>query len=99
MTMDSVSDLSSQFRVTLFVGPQPVQGKPYTQSTVYNVKKRSWKGGIQVAVELAQAQIDQLSDAVGFSQWLETALKVVPAEEHAFYHQRAQELMVQALSW
>jgi hypothetical protein len=99
MTMDSVSDLSSQFRVTLFVGPQPVQGKPYTQSTVYNVKKRSWKGGIQVAVELAQAQIDQLSDAVGFSQWLETALKVVPAEEHAFYHQRAQELLVQALSW
>jgi hypothetical protein len=98
MTMDPVSDLS-QFRVTLFVGPQPVQGKPFTQSTVYNVKKRSWKGGIQVAVELEQAQIDQLSDAVGFSPWLEAALTVVPAEEHPFYHARAQELLVQALSW
>jgi len=98
MTMDSVSDLT-QFRVTLFVGPQPAQGKPFTQTTVYNVKKRSWKGGIQVAVELAQVQIDQLSEAVGFSQWLETALRVAPAEEHAFYHQRAQELLIQALSW
>jgi len=40
----------SQFRVALFVGPQPVEGKPFTSSCVFNVKKRSWKGGIQVAV-------------------------------------------------
>ena len=69
--------------MTLFVGPQPVEGKPFTHSTVFNVKKRSWKGGIQVAVELNQTQVDQLSGAVGFSQWLETALTVVPAEESA----------------
>ena len=98
MTMDSVSGLS-QFRVTLFVGPQQVQGKPFTHSTVYNVKKRSWKGGIQVAVELHQTQIDQLSTAVGFPQWLDTALTAVPAEERALYHERAQDLLVQALSW
>jgi hypothetical protein len=98
MTMDAVSDLS-QFRVTLFVGPQQVQGKPFTHATVYNVKKRSWKGGIQVAVELHQAQIDQLSAAVGFSQWLDTALTVVPAEERPLYRERAQELLVQALAW
>lgn len=98
MRMDSASDLS-QFRVTLFVGPQPVEGKPFTQSTVYNVKKRSWKGGIQVAVELDQAQIDHLTEAVAFSQWLATALALVPAEEHAIYQERAQELLVQALSW
>ena len=101
MTIGSASDLS-QFRVTLFVGPQQVQGKPFTHSTVYNVKKRSWKGGIQVAVELNQTQVDQLSGAVGFSQWLETALTVVPAEECASYHERAQDLLVQALygaSW
>jgi hypothetical protein len=96
--MQPVSDLS-QFRMTLFVGPQPVQGKPFTQSTVYNVKKRSWKGGIQVAVELDQTQIDQLSDAIGFSQWLEEALVTVPLEERASYHERAEELLVQALSW
>ena len=81
MTIDSAFDLS-QFRVTLFVGPQQVQGKPFTHSTVYNVKKRSWKGGIQVAVELNQIQVNQLSDAVGFIS-----------------HERAQELLVQALSW
>lgn len=89
----------SQFRVTLFVGPQPVHGKPFTQSTVYNVKKRSWKGGVQVAVELHQSQIDQLSAAVGFSEWLGKALTVVPGEEHDIYYERAQELLVQALSW
>jgi hypothetical protein len=98
MAMDSVSD-PSQFRVTLFVGPQQVQGKPFTHSTVYNVKKRSWKGGIQVAVELDQAQIDHLREAVGFPQWLETALAIVPAEERAQYHERAQDLLVQALAW
>jgi len=96
MAMDAVL---SQFRVSLFVGPQPVQGKPFTQSTVYNVKKRSWKGGVQVAVELDQSQIEHLTAAVGFPQWLEQALAPVPQEERAFYHERAQELLVQALSW
>jgi hypothetical protein len=89
----------SQFRVTLFVGPQVVEGKPFTQSTVYNVKKRSWKGGIQVAVELSQTQIDQLSAAIGFRQWLETLLVAVPVDERASYQERAQELLVQAFSW
>ena len=92
------SDLS-QFRITLFVGPQPVQGKPFTQSTVYNVKKRSWKGGIQVAVEIDQVQIDQLSAAIGFRPWLEEALAIVPSEERSTYHERAEELLIQALAW
>jgi hypothetical protein len=98
MVMEFLSDLS-QFRITLFVGPQPVQGKPFTQSTVYNVKKRSWKGGIQVAVELDQAQIDQLSEAIGFGPWLEETLAVVPSEERVTYQERAGELLIQALAW
>jgi hypothetical protein len=98
MTIDPLSELS-QFRVTLFVGPQPVQGKPFTQSTVFNVKKRSWKGGVQVAVELEQAQIDRLCTVIGFPQWLEEALMAAPQEERAAYHERAQELLIQALSW
>ena len=96
--IDRASDLS-QFRVTLFVGPQPVEGKPFTQSTVYNVKKRSWKGGIQVAVEMNQPQIDRLSTAIGFDQWLEEVLLAAPHEERAAYHDRAHELLVQALAW
>jgi hypothetical protein len=96
--MDPLAELS-QFRVTLFVGPQPVQEKPFTQSTVFNVKKRSWKGGVQVAVELNQTQIDRLSTAIAFSPWLEKALVTVPEEERGAYHERAHELLVQALAW
>jgi len=98
MSVESLTDLS-QFRVTLFVGPQPVKGKPFTHATVFNVKKRSWKGGIQVAVELAQVQIDQLNRAIGFPQWLSDALETVSPEERAGYELRAQELFIQALSW
>jgi hypothetical protein len=96
MSMDSGS---SQFRVTLFVGPQPVKGKPFTHSTVYNVKKRSWKGGIQVAVELEESQINFLSSTIGFPQWLDQALAQVPVEERRAYQERAQDVFVQALAW
>jgi hypothetical protein len=98
MSLESLSD-SSQFRVTLFVGPQPMEGKPFTRSTVFNVKKRSWKGGVQVAVELPQAQIDRISSAIGFPQWLGEALATIPAEDRASYQDRAQELFIQAISW
>lgn len=98
MAADALSELS-QFRVTLFVGPQAVQGKPFTQVTVFNVKKRSWKGGVQVAVELEQPQIDRLGAATDFPQWLEQALLTAPEEERAAYHERAQELLIQALAW
>ena len=98
MSVESLSD-SSQFRVTLFVGPQPVEEKPFTHSTVFNVKKRSWKGGVQVAVELTQAQVDSIGSAIGFPQWLHEALATLSADERPSYHDRAQELFVQALSW
>jgi len=98
MSVESLTDLS-QFRVTLFVGPQPVKGKPFTHATVFNVKKRSWKGGIQVAVELTQVQIDQLNRAIGFPQWLSEALETVSQDERAGYQLRAEELFIQALSW
>lgn len=93
-----LSSESSQFRVTLFVGPQPVEGKPFIHSTVFNVKKRSWKGGIQVAVELDQGQAEAISSATRFPQWLSEALAGVPTEDHPSYRDRAQELFVQAVS-
>jgi hypothetical protein len=98
MSMEPAAD-PSQYRMTLFVGPQTVQGKPFTQATVYNVKKRSWKGGVQVSVEVDQAQIDRLSAAIGFSQWLEAALAAILPQEQPSYRERAGELLVQALSW
>ena len=40
-----------QYRVTLFFGPEPVKARPSRVCCVFNVKKRSWKGGVQIAVE------------------------------------------------
>jgi hypothetical protein len=89
----------SPFRVTLFVGPQPVEGKPFTSSCVFNVKKRSWKGGIQVAVVLTQSQIDTLSADVDLSPWLAAALVDLADEDRLAYQKRAHELFIQAVCW
>lgn len=89
----------SQFRVTLFVGPQPVEGKPFTFSCVFNVKKRSWKGGIQVAVVVTQPQIDTLSTDVDFSRWLALALADLSDEDRRSHQKRAHELFIQAVCW
>ena len=89
----------SQFRVTLFVGPQPVEGKPFTQATVFNVKKRSWKGGVQVAVEIDQQQIDATSSATGFPQWLAQILLPISKDDQPAYQERALDLFIQAVCW
>ncbi len=89
----------SQFRVTLFVGPQPVERKPFTVSCVFNVKKRSWKGGIQVAVVITQRQIDTLSTDVDFSRWLTLALADLADEDRLSHQKRAHELFIQAVCW
>lgn len=89
----------SQFRVTLFVGPQPVEGRPFTSSCVFNVKKRSWKGGIQVAVDITQRQIDMLSTEVDLSRWLTQALIDLSDEDRRSHQERAHELFVQAVCW
>lgn len=89
----------SQFRVTLFVGPQTVKGTSFTCSCVFNVKKRSWKGGIQVAVDITQGQIDRLNTDVDFSRWLALALGDITEEDRAFQEERAHELFIQAVCW
>jgi hypothetical protein len=89
----------SQFRITLFVGPQTVKGAPFTCSCVFNVKKRSWKGGIQVSVDLTKNQIEQLSTIIGFSRWLALALLDLTGEDRATHEERAHELLIQAVCW
>ena len=89
----------SQFRVTLFVGSQPVKGRPFTSSCVFNVKKRSWKGGIQVAVAITQSQIDTLSTDIDFSRWLAKALIDFSEEDRPSHQERAHELFIQAVCW
>ena len=98
MTIEHAPECS-QFRVTLFVGPQPVEGRPFTSSCVFNVKKRSWKGGIQVAVVITQSQIDRLSTDVNFPHWLAQALIDFTDEDRLSHQERAHELFIQAICW
>lgn len=98
MTIEHAPEFS-QFRVTLFVGPQPVEGRPFISSCVFNVKKRSWKGGIQVAVVITQSQIEMLSVGIDFSRWLAQALIGLSDEDRLSYQERAHELFIQAVCW
>src|SRR6266487_2186167 len=54
--------MTEDFRITFFYGPDNVPDRPEAVMCVFNVKKRSWKGGVQVVVELAQAQLEQLRE-------------------------------------
>jgi hypothetical protein len=86
-----------QYRVTLFFGPEPVEGRHSTVSCVFNVKKRSWKGGVQVAVEMEEEQLARVRQAIGFDPWLKTALSDVPEAERDHYESRARDHFVQAM--
>lgn len=85
------------FRVTLFYGPEPVAGDPTRLACVFNVKKRSWKGGVQIAVEVSAAQAAQLDEMLTFGEWIEACLAEVPVEERPTYAQRAHDVLVQEL--
>jgi len=98
MAVEHAPELS-QFRVTLFVGPQPVEERPFTFSCVFNVKKRSWKGGIQVSVMLTQGQIDTISTDIDFPRWLTLALVDLADEDRLSHRERAHELFIQAVCW
>ncbi len=99
MLPDSVSESSSPYRVTLFFGPDQATGTAPTCTCVFNVKKRSWKGGVQVAVELTENQIASSRAVIGFNQWLADALLTVPSEDRQTQVARASELFIQALCW
>lgn len=88
---------SPQCRITLFFGPEPVDGKPATHACVFNVKKRSWKGGIQVLVEITEAQIEASRTCTHFSQWLIETLADTMLDDRVAQEERAGELFVQAL--
>jgi len=86
------------FRITLFYGPEPVEGRQTVQSCVFNVKKRSWKAGVQVAVELEEAQLSRARAALRFEDWFASLLRDVPEVERETYEHRGGELLVQNLA-
>lgn len=86
-----------QYRVTLFYGPEEVENRPSTLSCIFNVKKRSWKGGVQVVIEVDHAQVDQAREALDFPAWLRDVLEKVPEDDRADYESRGQDILIQQL--
>ena len=85
------------FRVTFFYGPESVENDWGCQRCVFNVKKRSWKGGVQIAVEVADEQVTRLRQSLEFDAWIKRMLSNVPAEDRIGHENRAHELFVQEL--
>ncbi len=96
MAIPPHTDLA-QYRVTFFFGPEPVEHRPDHLRCVFNVKKRSWKGGIQVSIDLAHAQLDQAREQIGFDSWLQEQLRNMGQEERVETTQRADDLFIQSL--
>lgn len=86
-----------QYRITLFYGPEPVDGRSSRVHCVFNVKKRSWKGGIQVVVEVDEAQLACTRQAIGLDGWAKTALEKLPEAERQEAEHRLPDLFVQAV--
>jgi hypothetical protein len=85
------------YRITLFYGPEPVSGRPPRLTCVFNVKKRSWKGGVQIAVEIDQDQVTAIRQRLSFDSWLNGIVSAVQENERADYKSRAGDLFAQEL--
>lgn len=86
-----------QYRITLFYGPEPVAGHPSRVHCVFNVKKRSWRAGVQVVIELEERQLADARRLSGFEVWLQKVLASVPEADRAGYAGRADDLFVQGM--
>lgn len=89
---------SSSHRVTLFFGPEPVEGEADTQACVFNVKKRSWKAGVQVSVEIGTDQLSAIHHHIGLTDRLAPVFARLPPEERPSYEARVADLFAQAIS-
>ncbi|MEK7222016.1 MAG: hypothetical protein AAB130_02780 [Nitrospirota bacterium] len=87
--------MADEFRTTFFFGPEDVPERPGVLRCVFNTKKRSWKGGIQIAVELAGAQLERLRERGLLGELLEMLRARVEPETFAEYEQRARDLFTQ----
>ena len=87
--------MADEFRTTFFFGPEDVPERPGILRCVFNTKKRSWKGGVQVAVELAEAQLERLRERGLLDELLEMIRARVEPETFAGHAQRARDLFTQ----
>lgn len=96
MNISSSAD-PSQYRVTFFFGPEPVEHRPDHLRCVFNVKKRSWKGGVQVGIDVALEYLEQVRREIGFSSWIGHQLQNSSQEERNEAMHRADELFIQSV--
>ncbi|MDH5428475.1 MAG: hypothetical protein OEZ57_03525 [Nitrospirota bacterium] len=85
------------FRITLFYGPEVLEGASETIHCVFNVKKRSWKGGVQIDIVVGRNQIQQLENQLKFRPWIDEVLRIVPSDEREDYVKQGNDLLVQFL--
>lgn len=98
MSIETPPD-ATPYRVTLFFGPEPVGDSPATQSCVFNVKKRSWKAGVQVSVDIKTDQLAALQDAIRHSGPITQALAPLSNDDRAVAAARIPDLAAQAIAW
>ena len=98
MVQESTQDLPS-YRVTFFFGPESVEGRPDVLACVFNVKKRSWKAGIQVSVEMRTDQLSVLRQKMRLADRLAKSLTALDPREHPHYQERITDFFAQAVCW
>lgn len=98
MAIETPPDATT-YRITLFFGPEPVDDDSTIQSCVFNVKKRSWKAGIQVAVDIGADQLATLQDTIRHTDQLRKALEPLPEDDRADAAARIPDLTAQAIAW
>ena len=85
------------FRITLFYGPEDVEGASETIHCVFNVKKRSWKGGIQVGIRFDRTQLEVLSQRLNYTSWIEQVLQDIPSKDRDGHRIHAADLLTQLI--
>ncbi len=83
------------FRITLFYGPESCEGDSETIHCVFNVKKRSWKGGVQVDIVVGRNQVRRLENQLGFQEWIDQLLQIVPEDDREDYVKQGIDLFTQ----
>lgn len=87
------------YRVTFFFGPESVEGRPDVLTCVFNVKKRSWKAGIQVSVEMRTDQLSVLREKMCLTDRLAISLRTLDSNERPHYEERIADFFAQAVCW
>lgn len=90
---------AAPYRVTHFFGPEPVEGDSTTQSCVFNVKKRSWKAGIQVSVDIGTDQLAALQETIRQTAPITRALERLSEQDRTDTADRIPDLAAQAIAW